>query len=40
MYNKENFYESIPFGKGFNGTQPTIGNLDVKQVVNSNYFFC
>jgi len=40
MYDKENFYESIPFGKGFNGTQPTIGNLDVKQVVNSNYFFC
>jgi DNA-directed RNA polymerase len=40
IYDKENFYESIEFGKGFNGTQPSIGNLDIKQVVNSNYFFC
>jgi len=40
MYDKENFYEEISFGKGFNGNQPTIGNLSIKEVVNSNYFFC
>ena len=40
MYDKENFYEGIPFGKGFNGRQPRIGTLDIQGVINSNYFFC
>ena len=40
LYDKENFYDGIPFGRGFQGTTPTIGSLDVKQVANSDYFFC
>jgi hypothetical protein len=40
MYDKENFYETIEFGKGFNGRQPTIGSLEINGVKDSNYFFC
>jgi len=40
IYDKENFYETIPFGKGFTGQQPTIGTLNIKSVQDSNYFFC
>ena len=40
MYDKENFYEGISFGKGFTGRQPKIGNLEIKGVTDSNYFFC
>jgi len=40
MYDKENFYETIPFGRGYEGEQPNLGTLDIKEVVNSDYFFC
>lgn len=40
MYDKENFYDSIPFGKGYPGAVPTIGTLDIKGVTDSDYFFC
>jgi len=40
MYDVENFYDAIPFGKGFTGDVPSIGTLDVKEVANSDYFFC
>ena len=40
MYDKENFYDVIPFGKGYNGEVPTIGTLNIQEVNDSNYFFC
>jgi len=40
IYDKENFYDTIPFGKGFEGVVPTIGKLSIKDVADSTYFFC
>jgi len=40
MYDKENFYNGIPFGYGYMGDVPTIGTLDVTRVADSDYFFC
>jgi DNA-directed RNA polymerase len=40
MYDKENFYNTIPFGRGYKGEQPNIGSLDITEVVGSDYFFC
>jgi len=40
IYDKENFYDSIPFGRGYEGEQPTIGALNIKEVIQSDYFFC
>ena len=40
IYDKENFYDSIPFGRGYEGEQPTIGALNINEVVQSDYFFC
>ena len=40
MYDTENFYNGIPFGKGYQGVVPTIGTLDIKGVLESDYFFC
>jgi DNA-directed RNA polymerase len=40
IYDKENFYDSIPFGRGYEGEQPTIGALNVNGVIESDYFFC
>ena len=40
LYDKTNFYDSIPFGKGFAGPTPTIGTLEVTDVNTSDYFFC
>jgi len=40
IYDKENFYDTIPFGKGFTGAVPTIGKLSIKDVADSTYFFC
>ena len=40
IYDKEDYYEEIPFGRGYTGNKPLIGGLDVKQVANSDYFFC
>jgi DNA-directed RNA polymerase len=40
IYDTENFYDSIPFGKDYPGVVPTIGTLDIKGVQDSDYFFC
>ena len=40
MYDKENFFESIPFGKGIIARQPDIGKLKISEVIESDYFFC
>jgi len=40
MYDTENFYDGIPFGKDYQGDVPTIGTLDIKGVLESDYFFC
>ena len=40
IYDKENFYDSIPFGRGYNGDVPTIGTLSITEVKESDYFFC
>ena len=40
IYDKENFYDSIPFGRGYNGDVPTIGTLNITEVKESDYFFC
>jgi DNA-directed RNA polymerase len=40
MYDTDNFYDSIPFGKRYPGIVPTIGTLDIKGVLESDYFFC
>lgn len=40
IYDVDNFYESIPFGKSDAIEQPRIGELNIKEVVNSDYFFC
>lgn len=40
MYDKENFYDSIPFGRGCKSDPPVVGSLDIKEIQNSEYFFC
>jgi len=40
IYDTENFYDSIPFGKNYQGIVPTIGTLEIKDVRDSDYFFC
>jgi len=40
IYDTENFYDSIPFGRDYPGVVPTIGTLDIKGVQDSDYFFC
>ena len=40
MYDTNNFYDSIPFGKNYQGIVPTIGTLAIKGVLESDYFFC
>jgi len=40
IYDKENFYDSIPFGRGYSGDVPTIGTLNITKVKESDYFFC
>ena len=40
MYDKENFYDTITFGRGYKGKQPLIGGLNINEVSNSDYFFC
>jgi DNA-directed RNA polymerase len=40
IYNVDNFYETIAFGKGCEDAAPSIGSLDIQQVKESDYFFC
>lgn len=40
MYDKENFYDTIPFGRGYKGDPPEVGSLEVKEIIDSEYFFC
>ena len=40
IYDVDNFYDSIEFGKYYRGEVPTIGTLKIEEVKDSNYFFC